>query len=219
MNEFGKICVVFVTAASLAFVAFTGAMRSGGRNWQAEADELGPDYILTITPGDKTSYSITHRPKNKAIPQSPLLSEVVVKAREMQVAEAEAEIKKWNDLTQEIKPKTEAILAAITADEQGLTVRQNAMTKQLEAVNQEIARINTQINDAALEAQKIRSEGQERREEVYRLRNQLELLRNDLFVAQVQRQNLEEEEIRLREILQRLERRQQQLAGKSDYAG
>lgn len=216
MNEFGKICVVFVTAASLAFVAFSGAMRSGGKDWQAEADELGEDYILNITPGDKTSYSITYRKTGENLGNSTVLAEVVTKAWAKKVAEARAEMTKLNEQAAPIKPDTEAKLKAIEFDKQGLAVRIEAMTKQLEQVNQEIAQVNTQINDAALEVQQIRLEGQERREEAYRLRNQLELLRNDLFVAQVQRKNLEGEELRLREILQRLERRQQQLSGTAD---
>jgi hypothetical protein len=82
---------------------------------------------------------------------------------------------------------------------------------QVEAVNAEIARISDEILAAVNEVQRIRALGQERREEGYRLKNQLELLRNDLSVATTQRKSLEEEELRLKEILQRLERRNRQL--------
>lgn len=213
MNEFGKVCVVFVTAASLAFMAFAGAMRSGGKDWQAEADELGEDFILNVTPGDKTSYAITYRKTGENLGNSTVLAEVVTKAWAKKASEARARLTELNDKATAIAPDTDAKLKAIEADKQGLQVRIDAMTKQLDEVNQAIAQVNGQINDAALEVQRIRLEGQERREEGYRLRNQLELLRNDLYVAQVQRKNLEDEELRLREILRRLERRQQQLSG------
>lgn len=213
MNEFGKICVVFVTAASLAFMAFAGAMRSGGKDWLAEADELGEDFILNVTPGDKTSYSITYRPSGENLGNSTVLAEVVTKAWAKKVAVTRERMTKLTDQAAAITPDTDAKLKAIESDKQGLEIRIKAMTQQLDQVNAAIAKINTDINDAALEVQRIRLEGQERREEGYRLRNQLELLRNDLYVAQVQRKNLEDEELRLREILRRLERRKQQLSG------
>lgn len=213
MNEFGKICVVFVTAASLAFMAFAGAMRSGGKDWQAEADELGEDFILNIIPGDKTSYAITYRPNGESLGKSEVLAEVVTKAWAKKVTVTRDQLKKLTDEAAAIQPDTDAKILAIEADKQGLAARIQVMTQQLEQVNEAIANVNAEINDAALEVQQIRLEGQERREEGYRLRNQLELLRNDLYVAQVQRKNLEDEELRLREILRRLERRKQQLSG------
>jgi chromosome segregation ATPase len=219
MNNFGKVCVVFVTAASLGFVAFAGAMRSGGRNWMAEASDLGPDYALAITTGDKTNYGITYRKTNQSVSNSPILAEAVVAAKGKQVSEAREEMAKLNKMADDLKPVSEAAVKAVAEDEKGLKLREQALMKQLEELTQEITRINGQIIEAANEAQKIRVEGQERREEVYRLRNQLELLRNDLSVAKLQRKNLEEEEVRLREVLDRLERRQRQLAGEKDDSG
>jgi len=211
MNEFGKICVVFVTAASLAFVAFAGAMRNGGRNWDAEADELGSDYTLGVTPGEKVSYAMTQRRTNQNVGTSTILAEVVTKAKAQQVSTAREELNRLTKERTELEPQTAAAIAAITADEIGLNKRAEALASQVDAVADEITQINTQIVEAISEVQRIRSLGQERREEGYRLRNQLELLRNDLHVASVQRKNLEEEELRLKEILQRLERRNRQL--------
>jgi chromosome segregation ATPase len=217
MNEFGKICVVFVTAASLGFVAFAGALRSGGRNWQAEMDELGTDFLLNTTVGERTTYTLTHRRSNQAVSSNTkVLAEAVVAGKAKQVSEMRDEMNSLTKQTEDLKPLAEAALKAIAADEDALKRRGEALSRQLDQVMQQISRVNSQIIEAANEAQKIRSEGQERREEVYRLRNQLELLRNDLSVAQVQRKNLEEEEVRLREILQRLERRKQQLSGTTD---
>lgn len=215
MNSFGKVCVVFVTASSLAFVAFAGAMRSGGRNWPAEAQAISNDYTLTITQGEQgTSYSMAQRRTNANVGSaSPVLPDVVTQASAKRVSTARDELTKLTADADSYKPKTEAALAAAVADEAGIKKREAALNQQLDEVAAQIAKTNDQIIETANEIQKIRNEGQERREEVYRLTNVLELLRNDLFAAQAQRKNLQEEEVRLREILQRLERRNQQLSG------
>ncbi len=212
MNDFGKICVVFVTAASLAFVAFAGAMRTGGRNWLAEADEISDQYTLSITPGDTYSYAITERRTAKQIGTSKVLAEVVTKARADQASTVRNQLNDLNQRREALEPQTAAAAAAIVADEAGLKQREAALVQQVEDVHQEIARISEDILAAVNEVQRIRSLGQERREEGYRLKNQLELLRNDLHAATVQRKNLQEEELRLKETLQRLERRNRQLA-------
>ena len=122
------------------------------------------------------------------------------------------ELGKLTAEAERLKPLTAAANAAILADEAGLKVREDALVKQMDEISQSISRINDEIIEKAGVAQKIRAEGQERREEGFRLQNQLELLRDDLYAAQIQRKNLEEEELRLQEILQRLQRRKQQLS-------
>lgn len=214
-NTLGRIAVVFIAAASLGFVAFAGAMRNGGRNWEAEADALREDFILNTTPGDIPSYSITHRRSGQNVSTSPILAEAVTKAWEKRAGETRDQLAKLNEQAEKLKPAIEAAQKATDDDEQGLKFREEALSKQLADVTAEISRINTQIISKGNEVQQIRIEGQDRREEAYRLRNQLELLRDDLYVAQVQRKNLEEEEIRLQDLLQRLERRQRQLSSRT----
>lgn len=215
MNQFGKVCVVFLTAASLAFVAFAVALGTGGRNWQAEADDLTKDFAFVITPGEKVSYEMTERNPLPGAPavsaKSTVLAEAVTKASAQRVKAANDRLKELTEKREQLEPGTKAALDAIAADEQGLKVREQALVAQVEAVNAEIARISDEILAAVNEVQRIRALGQERREEGYRLKNQLELLRNDLSVATIQRKSLEEEELRLKEILQRLERRNRQL--------
>jgi hypothetical protein len=211
LNTIGKVCVVIVAAASLAFAAFAGAMRNGGPNWQNEADALGSDFILSVTPGNPPSYSMTYRPTNQNIGTSTVLAEVVTAAKAKQASEARDQLKRLQDQAEQFKPLTETALAANAADEAGLKLREEAMRQQLDAVSKEIERVNNEIVETAATAQRIRAEGQDRRDEVYRQKTVLELARNDLYAAQVQRKNLEEEEIRLKDLLQRLQRRKEQL--------
>lgn len=219
LNTFGKVFVVFVATASLSFAAFTAAMRNGGPNWPSEVDELGTEFILTATPGDPVTYSLAHRRTNQAGKTSPVLAEVVTEARAKQITLAREELTKVTAEIERLKPLTEGANAAVSADEASLKAREDVLVGQLNAISEAISRLNEQIIEKTGEAQQVRLVGQERREEVYRLQNQLELLRDDLYAAQVQRKNLEEEELRLTDLLQRLERRRDQLAGNTaDYA-
>jgi len=210
MNTFSRICVVVAAAASLAFMSFAGAMRSGN-NWAAEAQSLAPEYVLTINRGEQgTEYSMAHRSGGN-VKTSKNLADVVVAARQKQVSDAQKQLQTLRDEAAKLPPQIEEALKAIVADEAGLKVRETAMEQQLAEVREETEQVNRQVIDKANEAQQIRSEGQERREEAYLRHNQLELLRNDLFAAKVQHQHLVEEELRLKELLQRLVRRRQQL--------
>lgn len=211
-NSFGKVLVVFAATASVAFAAFAGAIRSGGPNWWAEIDDLGTDFYLNINPGEKTTYTLTHRQSGAAGRSSPVLAEVVTEAKAKQIAVAKEQLNKLSGEVEQLKPQIEAANAAAAVDEASLKQREDDLLKQLNEVSQQIARLNDDIIEKTADAQKIRSESQERREEVYRSRNQLELLRNDLFSTKVQRKNLEEESLRLKAILQRLERRKHQLS-------
>lgn len=219
LNTLGKVCVVFVAAASLAFAAFAAAMRNGGPNWESEADALGPDFVVTITPGDPPTYGVVYRPTNENVSSSKVLAEAVTAARAKQVAETRNKLTKLQELANQFKPQIELANAANAADEAGLKVREEALVRQLNEVSQAVQQLNDQIIEAAAKAQAIRAEGQERREEVYRQKNVLELARNDLYAAKEQRKNLEEEELRLKELLQRLERRRQQLLEKTSSSG
>lgn len=211
MNTASRICIVFAAAASLTFMAFAGAMRSGGGNWLAEAESIGPDYVLNINQSEQgTEYRISHR-TGPDVKRSNNLAEVVVAARQKQVAEVRKKLTELRDLASRLEPQVADILQNIKADEVGLQLREKALVQQYNEVRAEIEQVNRDIVDKANEAQQIRSQGQERREETYQRKNQLELLRNDLFAAELQHRNLVEEEIRLKELLQRLERRHQQL--------
>ncbi|MEI8380849.1 MAG: hypothetical protein WCJ09_12015 [Planctomycetota bacterium] len=214
MNSFGKILVVFTTACSLGFAAFTLSLVSGGPNWKGEAEsaELTNDFLITAVAGEKPMYSAKNRKTDQGVgTQSTLLAEVVVGARKQQVADAKDKESELNKEIARIKPLIEEMRALIPPDQAGLVVRAQMLDKILTQLSEQIQATTQGIASKAAAIQVIQKTTQERREEALRLKNQLELMRTDLYVAQAQQKLLEVELVRVEENLKRLERRGEQL--------
>jgi len=214
MNSFGKILVVFTTACSLGFAAFTLSLVSGGPNWKGEAEsaELTNDFLITAVAGEKPMYSAKNRKTDQGVgTQSTLLAEVVVGARKQQVADAKEKELELNKEIERIKPLIEEMRALIPPDQAGLVVRAQMLDKILTQLSEQIQTTTQGIEAKAAAIRVIQKTTQDRREEALRLRNQLELMRTDLYVAQAQQKLLEVELVRVEENLKRLERRGEQL--------
>jgi chromosome segregation ATPase len=214
MNSFGKVLVVFVTACSLGFVAFSLSLVTGGPNWKGESEsaELTDDFIFTTTPGEKPTYSAKLRKTDQAVgSQSRVLAEVVVAARKKHVEDAKAEDARLAGEIARLTPLIKDVKDLIPPDEAAMKARMERLDKTLTMISDEIQKVTQEIAAKALAIQAIQKTAQERRDEGYRLKNQLELMRNDMFVAQAQQRILEDELVRVEENLKRLERRNEQL--------
>lgn len=214
MNSFGKILVVFVTACSLGFVAFTLSLVTGGPNWKADAEseELTNDFVFTTVAGEKPTYSAKNRKTDQGVgAQSTLLAEVVVGARKQQLADAKAEEARLNAEIARIQPLMKEMKDLIPPDQAALAARAQMLDKTLTQLSDEIQATTQGIATKAAAIQQIQRTTQDRRDEGFRLKNQLELMRTDLFVAQSQQKLLEIELVRVEENLKRLERRGEQL--------
>lgn len=214
MNSFGKILVVFVTASSLGFAAFTLSLVTGGPNWKADAEseELTKDFVFTATPGEKsTSYAVKTRKTDQAVGTSNVLAEVVVAARKKQLDDATAEFTRIDTDIKRLLPAIAETKALIPPDQAGMAVRAQALDKILTKLSEQIQSVTQEIAAKAQAIQQLQRTAQERRDEGFRMANQLELMRTDLFVAQAQQKILEDELVRVEENLRRLERRGEQL--------
>lgn len=214
MNSFGKILVVFVTAASLGFVAFTLSLVSGGPNWKAEmqSEELTKDFTFTVTPGEKTMYAVKTRKTDQPVgAQTPVIAEVVVAARKKQVDDAKAEETRLTNEVARLQPIIKEIKDLIPPDKAGMAARAQFLDKLLTKISSEIEKTTQDIATKAAAIQQIQKTTEERRNEGFRLKNQLELMRTDLFAAMAQQKILEDELVRVEENLRRLERRSEQL--------
>lgn len=214
MNSFGKVLVVFTTACSLGFAAFTFSLVSGGPNWVAEAEsaELTDHILITATAGEKTMYSAKDRRTDQAVgTQSSVLAEVVVAARKQQVDYAKAEETRLNAEITRLKPIIEEMKGLIPPDQAGLVARAQMLDKILTGLSEQIQTTTQAIATKAAAIQVIQKSTLERRDEALRLKNQLELMRTDLYVAQAQQKLLEVELVRVEENLKRLEKRGEQL--------
>lgn len=211
MNSLGKILVVFVTAISLGFTAFTLAMVTGGPNWLAESEstELTNDFIFTKASGEKPTYSVKNRRTDASVQAAtPVLAEAVVKARQEQAKLASDKLAQLTQQITTIKPQIEAIKSLIPPDDAGVKKRSESYEKHLEKLNADLLVATTEFTTKGSEIQQTRRTGQERREEGFRMKNQLELLRNDLFAAEKQKKVLADELVRMEEYLKRLQRRE-----------
>jgi len=214
MNSLGKVLVVFVTASSLAFAAFALSLVSGGPNWKGESEstELTNDFVFTMTPGEKPTYTVKARRTDAPVQAgTPLLAEAVVKARQQQLKDATTQKGELDQKIGQIKPIIAQIQALIPPDAAGAQARFDAYEKQLAQLDAAIQTSTTEFTTKSGEIKQNRDAAADRRDEAFRLRNQLELLRNDLFAAKQQRNALENELVRAEENLKRLERRTTQL--------
>ncbi len=214
MNTIGKILVVFVTAASLGFLAFVIAFRNGGPDWKGlmRSADLQKDFVFTTEPGEIVTYSAKHRrSETSVVDKTPVIAEVVLKSRKRLEDDAN---KKFQELSPKVPQLTEIrdlVKKLIPEDEAGVQVRIKSIEGQIQQLVEKLKNVGDQFSTMTLETQDVLRVAQERREEGYRLSNQLELLRNDAFAAVQQQKVLEEVLIRLEDNRQRLERRQKLL--------
>jgi len=214
MNSFGKILVVFVTAASLGFVAFTLSLVSGGPNWTAEmqSEALTKDFVFTVNPGDKVTYVAKSRKTEQPVgAQTAVIAEAVVNARKKQVDDAKAEEAQLTKDIASLQPLKKEVEDLIPPDRAGMAVRAQFLDKLLTKISGDIQTITQEIATKAAAIKQIQKTTEERRDEGFRLKNQLELMRTDLYAALAQQKILEEELVRVEENLKRLERRGEQL--------
>lgn len=214
MNTIGKILVVFVTASSLGFLAFVIALRNSGPDWQGElrSPDLQKEFVFSTEPGEKVTYSARHRRTDTEVAsKTPILAEVVLKARKRLEDDAN---KKIQELSPQIQPLTDYLAIVkklIPEDDAGVHVRIKTYEAQIEQLVGALKELGNRFSAKTLETQDVMRLAQDRREEGYRRSNQLEMLRNDKFSASEQLKALEDELTGLEENRARLQRRQKLL--------
>lgn len=219
MNTVGKILVVFVTATSLGFLAFVAALRNGGPDWLGEmrSPELQKEFVFTTERGEKTTYSVKHRRSDASVvDKTPVMAEVVLKARKRLEEEANKKLQELSPIPEQEENRRKAIVEMIPVDRAGVEVREKQLNNRILQLWEEIQTIGDQFAALTIQSQEIMRVAEERRGEGYRLANQLELVRNDKFAAAVQQRVLEDELVRLEDNKRRLERRQNQLKQQLD---
>jgi chromosome segregation ATPase len=220
MNNVARILVVFITASSLGFLAFVTALRNGGPDWMSEirsADaqrptDLQKEFVFTVESGEKVTYSAKHRRTEKSvIEKSPILAEVVLKARKQLEEDTN---KQYQALAAQPQPLQDAIKTLnelIPVDKAGVEAREKFYNDRIQQLWTQIENVGNQFSEFTIKTQEVLRVAQVRREEVYRLSNLIELLRNDHFAALEQKRFLEDELIRLEQNRKRLEGRKREL--------
>lgn len=214
MNTVGKILVVFVTATSLGFLAFVAALRNGGPDWLGEmrSPELQKEFVFTTEPGEKVTYSVKYRRSDASLgDKTPVMAEVVLRARKRLEEEANKKFQELSPIPQQEQDRLKAMVELIPVDKAGVETREKNFNARIQQLWDEIQVIGNEFAALTIQSQDVLRVAEERRGEVYRLANQLELLRTDQFAAVVQQRVLQDELVRLEENKRRLDRRQNQL--------
>lgn len=219
MNTVAKVLIVFVTGASLTFMAVSGAVTLGGPNWWGRAQAMEEFTFTSTTDANGTTYSSTHRPSGEQAGSSKVLAEVVVSSlnKESQILNAREQ-----QLDQRIASEQANIQALKDFQEKdtaAMDVRAQEFQAELDRLNEEI---KTTLNNTATQAedsvaenlQAMTAQGEllkKRREDVLRLRDQLALVRADAKRLAEQQRELENILALLDASITQMERRTAQL--------
>lgn len=211
MTRLAKLLVVFVAVASLGFMAFAGALRYGGPNWDELAHAPGLYEKVAITRNEVGQYSAAMRVTGENVGSSINPGEVVTKAQAKVLGDLRTEMQAISDQMNNLAPQQTGVKELIATDRSGLEKHAAIWSAQLQDLAKRISTLTDELAAKGGEVKQLQDELTELRYEVLRMRNQLELLRDDLFAVQQQEQALKIELRRLQEDRLRLERRQQQL--------
>ena len=237
MTTVSKCLVVFVVAASLAFLGFASAVLQGGPNYQSQLkDPMLNGYIVETTKVKKRgktthTYTVTtRRPQQDAEgnwsgevleQDSPVLTEVIIAARKHLKGEQEKELEQirrvidgYEENGQKVPGLQDQITRAINEieeDKKAFTKRETFLVAELGEIQKGIGKVTELAQNETAKAEQLQLTATRRREDVFRLKNQMEELKTDIFRAEKQRETLEDLLIRVQSKVQRLERRNKQL--------
>ena len=220
-NNLGKVFVVLTTFLSIAFLGFSFSARIAGTNWDGEADGL-ENYFVETVPVEKSrpTYTVKHKATLESVKAgSKLLPEVILAAYTHEITQLNDKIQALDAKPEtnpvEIKKKQDEFIALQKQDLKAISIREEAFKQEFDRLAKTIADLSVEGDKVGQEALTVWEEGKLRREDVARLRNLLEELEVDQFQTLEQKKRLLDELSRLRGVLGRLQRRNNQL--KSPY--
>jgi len=204
MTKFSKVLVVFIAAASIAFMAFAGAIGFAGPNWNSEADSSDlADYAFTATEGEKTTYAVSYLHGPGGEPEqvksgTPVLAEAIIAARQHMLQQHNDKIGRIDNVLQPLQDKIKETRQLTAVDQVALQKFDQALTARVQQLQTQVEDISKQFVSLSIETQQNRIAATQRREDVFRLTNQLEILRAEVF-------RIQEQQTLLRDALYRLE--------------
>lgn len=202
MTKLSKVLVVFITFASLAFMAFAGAVLIAGPNWsvEAEAEDLERYKFETQeAEGEKPTHTVAELyGEQRQLKSTKVLADAVIAARQDLLSKQSSEITKIDQQLPQYESKIQEIRELIGLHLPALEKREQELAQALEQLESQVEDVGNQMVLTSQEAQARRIEAIQRREDILRLTNQLELIRADLFKA-------EQQQKQLRDLLYRLD--------------
>lgn len=189
LTKLSKIMVVFVTFASISFLAFSIIVTTAGPNWQKEAEAL-PDYAFTQSGGEKPTWSVKHRLAEQPLKTSIIYPDVIAEAYKHAKIEPDEAIAKYPPLIEAQKKEIATTKKLIETDVKGLEARKDELFKQYEAQQKLLAETSDALIKAGEGTLKIRVEAERRRSDSYRLGRNLQAIEADHYQLTEQKQRL-----------------------------
>ncbi|MGH7127625.1 MAG: hypothetical protein ACREJB_12995 [Planctomycetaceae bacterium] len=215
MKNFSKILVVATAALALAFMAFAFVTWWGGPNWTVEAQAADlADYQFTAeqsADGNETWKVVDRISDETVVASAATLPDAIRQTRNKLKTDQQQRL---NELNERITRRKAAIAEAVALQEvdlKAIALREQQLEQELAAVQAQILAASDQAAEQSREAQAQHRNLVRRREEIFRLRSQLAEVRAELYRAKHQQALLEDQLIRARGGIIRLENRSEQL--------
>jgi hypothetical protein len=212
MTRFGKILVLLITFASLAFAGFAIVIFYAGPNWQEMAGQI-EGYKFTLSPGENPTWSAVRARGDSQVAADKNLAKVIdaVLADKLKTVQDEA-----NDYKSRIAPLTEELERSKVANEADLPALAAFIAEErarLEALNAQVVQLESQVLAETANAQKLENIASDRRDDVFKLNGQLTEVRTDKFRLEAIKRQLAEELEQVLGNIERAEERQKMLLG------
>jgi chromosome segregation ATPase len=205
-----KILVVFVTAASIAFLGIAVGISKLGPNWREETQNLS-DYTFAQTAGETPQWTSTQRTEGQPLATAASLPNVISKSYDDAARRNQEKTAAVTPQIENLKQQIARISELIKADELGIAKREEQLALALEDVGKQIQALSTDGERLATQAVEIRAVAERTRESGMRLKRQRIQIETDLFRLTDQKRHLLDLVYQMEGILQRLRDREQQL--------
>jgi hypothetical protein len=204
MNQIGKILVVFIAVASIAFMGFATVITIGGYNFEEHIDLLNNDYRITNSGGEEPTWTSARVIGEDTVHENPSLPAVLDATYTDAVARQNEQIEFYEAEEQRYAAQIAEIEAANEADLQALRDRSEAIRADLEALRDETAATSQRV--------------QMTQDEVLKLQVRLESRRTDVLRLEAQYAEIAVDEFRAREIIDQLSELIYQVDGELERA-
>ena len=180
MTRFGKILVILIAFASLAFAGFAIVVFYAGPNWQEMAGQI-EGYKFSLSTGENPTWSAVKARGDVNVSSDKNLAKVIDAVLADQLKDLNAEV---TDYTGRIPPLTEELAktsAANAADLPALATYITAERARWVALNTKVAGLEAQVLAQTDASQKLENIASARREDVIRLKGQLDEINADKY--------------------------------------
>ncbi len=211
MTRIGKILVVLITFASLAFAGFAILIFNAGPNWQEMAGQI-KGYKFTLSAGENPTWTAVRARGDSQVASDRNLAKVIdaVLADKLKAIQDES-----NDFKGRIPPLTEDLERTKVANEADLPALAAYISEErvrLEALHAQVAQLEAQVLAETANAQKLENIASDRRDDVFKLNGQLTEIRADKFRLEAIKRQLAEELEQILGNIERAEERQKRLS-------